>query len=254
MTRTGWIFALSCTTFACATLLPACAHASTSCSNPFNLIGSYGVLVSGNGLSGGTTKYLSGVLTSDRHCTLTGSLTGGLNGVSVTSAATGTYNTNPDGTMSITLTLAGDDFVQSYIVGVSTFPGEAQGIETDGSAQATIDMVTQKFSKVPDNSSLSGLYSASCISAYGADLNAVTFDGAGGLSGVDVWNNQGDRGNAPYTGNYTVNPDGSFTGTLNGDFAIFTYYGTISQNGRIISYAYNQDGFNGKVSCTGHKD
>ena len=237
-----------------ASIFPLAAHASSTCKNLFNLTNTYGVLVSGNGVSGGTTKYLSGVLKSDKHCNLTGTLTGGLNGISVTSSVTGTYGTNPDGTMSITLNLAGDDFVQTYIVGVSTFPSEAQGIETDGSAQATIDMVSQNLTVVPDNTILAGIYSASCISAFGADLNAITFDGAGGLSGVDVWNNQGDRGNSPYTGNYTVNPDGSFTGTLNGDFAIFTYYGTISQNGRVISYVYNQDGFNGKVSCTGHKD
>lgn len=227
--------------------------ANASCQNGYTLYGSYGLLVAGNSLSGGTTKFLSGVLNSSGNCTLSGTLTGGLNGAQVTSAATGTYTYNNDGTLTVTLTLAGDPVTQTYAIGLGTFPTEGTGIETDGTAQASIDLLAQNWPFQNNNRTLNGVFATTCIGTYASDLNYVSFDGNGHLSGVDVFNNGGNQGNSPYTGNYNVNPDGSFTGTLNGNFSQFTFFGVIDNFTRQISYVYNQAGFGTLVSCIGKK-
>jgi hypothetical protein len=217
-----------------------------------NLSGYYGIVVGGNAQTGGGGKYLSGSVYFDGVGGLTASnLNGGINGTYGNTTATGTYTLNSDNTISITMNLAGQSTPQTYIVGVSEGGKEAAGIETDGSAIATIDIQSQlQLPAKPYNlASLNGTYSASCGGSE-VDLNYVIFDGQGNLTGVDAYDD-GGFGNSPYTGTYTVNSDGTFAGGFAGSYSVFTMTGVIDNATAEIEYTYDQSGVGGVVSCIG---
>ena len=219
---------------------------------PANLQGYYGILVSGSAQTGGGGKYLSGSVYFNGAGVLTATnLNGGINATYGNTSATGTYSLNSDNTISITLNLAGQSTPQSYIVGVSQTGNEAVGIETDGTAVATIDIQNQLQlpSKPYSAASLNGIYSASCGGSE-VDLNYVIFDGQGNLTGVDAYDD-GAYGNSPYTGTYTVNSDGTFSGGFAGTYNIFVMTGVIDNGNAEIEYTYNQSGVGGVVGCIG---
>ncbi len=128
---------------------------------------------------------------------------------------------------------------------------EALGIETDGSAIATFEMQSQlQVPAVPYSAaSLNGTYAAKCFGAE-VDLNYVTFDGNGNLTGIDPFNN-GNFGSSPYTGFYSVNPDGTFSGGFGGSYALYTMTGVIDNATGAIEYTYDYSGVGGVVQCIG---
>ena len=220
--------------------------------SPANLLGYYGILVLGNAQTGGGGKYLSGSVFFNGAGALTAAnLNGGINSTYVNTTATGTYSLNSDNTISITMNLAGDPTPQTYIVGVSQTGNEAVGIETDGTAVATIDIQAQLQlpSKPYSAASLNGIYSASC-SGSEVDLNYVIFDGNGNLTGVDGYDN-GGYGNSPYTGTYTVNSDGTFSGGFAGSYNVFVMTGVIENGNAEMEFTYNESGVGGVVGCIG---
>ncbi len=199
---------------------PVLAHAT--CTGGGRFMGGYSILVAGNSLTsnkGG--KYLSGALNFDGKCGFTGSnISGGVNGVVSTVSVTGTYNTNKDGTISLTMTPSDGSVVQTYIVGYSVTMRKASGIEMDGSATATIDLQAQ-LNSVPNSytdASLRGTFASTCsgLAASKNDVNYFTFDGAGDLHGANPYDRNGSIGIGHVTGQYTVRPDGTFQGSLNG--------------------------------------
>jgi hypothetical protein len=174
---------------------------AATCTGGGSLSGDYGMLVSGTG------KYLAGALYFDGNCNLSGSnITGGSSGQYVTTSVTGTYGQNSDGTLTLTMNLAGQSAAQTYVVGVSESGIKARGMESDGTVEATIDLQSQLTTLVSgyNAASLNGTYAASCFGSA-ADLNYVTFDGKGNLTGVDPFDNGGTVGNNPYAGTYSVN-------------------------------------------------
>ena len=217
-----------------------------------NLLGYYGIVVSGTAQTGGGGKYLSGSVYFNGAGGLSATnLNGGINATYGNTTATGTYTVNSDNTISITMNLAGQSIAQTYIVGVSEAGNEAVGIETDGTAVATIDMQSQlQLPSTPYSAaSLNGTYSASCGGSE-VDLNYVTFDGLGNLSGIDAYDN-GSYGNSPYTGTYTVNSDGTFSGGFAGSYSVFTMTGVIDNGNAEMEFTYNESGVGGIVSCVG---
>jgi len=224
-------------------------------STPVNLAGYYGIVVGGTAQSGGGGKFLSGSIYFDGAGGLTGNnVNGGINQQYGNTSVTGSYSVNPDNTISLTMNLANQATPQTYVVGVSESGNEAMGIESDGSAIATIDMQNQLWpSNTPpySNASLNGTYSASCSGAE-VDLNYVTFDGNGNITaGVDAYDN-GWFGDNPYTGTYTVKSDGTFSGNFPGPiYDIFTMTGVLDNTTAEIEYTYYQSGLGGVVSCVG---
>jgi hypothetical protein len=237
-------------------LSPTLAHAS--CVGGNALVGYYGVLIGGNSLTpteGG--KYLSGAIHFNGRCGLTGAhLTGGINGHVGTTSVTGTYGQNADGTVSIAFNLSDGSPTQTYSVGVGQSTKEAVGIETDGSATATIDLEPQRIS-VPayNNASMVGTFAVVCsgLAAYKDDLNFVTFDGQGNLSGQNPFNVDGFIGSAPYTGTYTVLPDGTFQGILLGNYSEYSFSGVIDNKLTEVEYTYASAGVGGIVACSGKR-
>jgi hypothetical protein len=232
-------------------------QASASCNGGALLSGWYGVRAGGAAQTGSGLKTLSAALFFDGNCNLSGSnVSGGLNENYGTTTATGTYNQNPDGTYTIVLNLAGDPVQQTYVVGVSESGAKARGIETDGTAMATISIQSQITTLTAGytNASLTGTYAAYCWGpGYGVDLNYVTFDGNGNLSGQDPYDNEGNNGDLPYTGHYTVNSDGTFSGTLDGIFSVFPFNGVIDAGVTEVQYIYNRTGFGNVVTCSGRQ-
>ncbi len=220
-----------------------------------SLAGYYGFVVGGNAQSGGGGAYLSGSIYLDGAGGLTGNnVNGGINEQYGNTSVTGSYSVNPDNTISVTMNLANQTTAQTYVVGVSESGNEAIGIESDSTAIATIDLQNQLWpSSTPpySNASLSGTYAASCSGAE-VDLNYVTFDGNGNITaGVDAFYD-GWYGDNPYTGTYTVNGDGSFSGNFPGPiYDIFTMTGVLDNATAEIEYTYYQQGVGGVVSCVG---
>jgi hypothetical protein len=149
--------------------------------------------------------------------------------------------------------LAGQSAPQTYVVAVSQSGKAASGIETDGTAVATIDLQGQlQLPGTPYNlSSLQGTYSASC-GGYEVDLNWVSFDGNGHiLASVDAYDD-GAFGDNPYTGTYTVNSDGTFTGNFDGPiYDVFTMTGVLENGTAEMEYSYYWAGFGEVVTCIG---
>jgi hypothetical protein len=220
-----------------------------------SLAGYYGFVVGGNAQSGGGGKYLSGSIYLNGAGGLTGnSVNGGINEQYGNTSVTGSYSVNPDNTISVTMNLANQTTAQTYVVGVSESGNEAIGIENDNTAIATIDLQNQLWpSSTPpySNASLNGTYAASCSGAE-VDLNYVTFDGNGNITaGVDAFYD-GWYGDNPYTGTYTVNGDGTFSGNFPGPiYDIFTMTGVLDNGTAEIEYTYYQSGVGGVVSCVG---
>jgi hypothetical protein len=227
------------------------------------LAGTYGLLVGGNSLAQNATggKYLTGALTFNKFaCTLSGAhITGGNNGASTTQSVTGTYALNSDGTITISLSPADKSPTQIYVVGVSQSNWEAVGIETDGSAAATIDLMPQvsisQPSPVYTNASLVGRFAIVCngLASYKDDLNYVSFDGKGNLSGQNPYDYDGAIGDSPYAGSYSVNPDGTLSGVLFNAYSEYTFNGVIDARGLDVKYIYDRAGFGEIVACHGRK-
>jgi hypothetical protein len=241
---------------AASALAPALAHAS--CVGGSSLVGYYGVLIGGNSLTpimGG--KYLSGAIHFDGRCGLTGAhLTGGINGSLSTASVTGSYALNANGVVSITFNLSDGSAAQTYMVGVTQSTKEAVGIETDGSATATIDLTPQRISPPAySNASMIGTFAVVCsgLAAYKDDLNLVTFDGQGNLSGQNPFDVDGFIGTAPYTGTYTVLADGTFQGVLAGSYSEYAFSGVIDNKLGEVQYTYAAAGVGGIVACSGKK-
>jgi len=224
-------------------------------STPASLAGYYGFVVGGNAQSGGGGKYLSGSIYLNGAGVLSGTnVNGGINAQYGNTSVVGSYSVNPDNTVSVTMNLANQTTAQTYVVGVSESGNEAIGIESDNTAIATIDLQSQLWpSSTPpySNASLNGTYSASCSGAE-VDLNYVTFDGNGNITaGVDAFYD-GYYGDNPYTGTYTVNNDGTFSGNFVGPiYDIFTMTGVLDNVTAEIEYTYYQQGVGGVVSCLG---
>ena len=234
---------------------PAVAHAG--CANGGRFQGGYSLLVAGNSLTtskGG--KYLSGALNFDGKCGFTGAnISGGVNGLVSTVSVVGTYNAKPDGTIALTMTPSDGSVVQTYVVGYSVTMNKAVGIEMDGSATATIDLQAQL--NVPPggytDASLSGTFATTCsgLAASKNDVNYFTYDGAGELHGANPYDRNGSIGIAHVTGQYFVRADGTFQGSLNGNFSQYSFTGVISNNLNEIQYTYTQTNLGGIVACTG---
>ncbi len=223
---------------------------SATCAGGSSLIGSYGVLINSNG--GG--KYLAGTILFDGNCNVSGgTVTGGdANGQYFTAAVTGTYVQNSDGTYNLNLNLAGQPPTQTYIIGLSESGNKARGIESDGTGEVTIELQSQMttLSSGYTTASLNGTYAASCYGGSSVDLNYVTFDGNGGLTGVNPYNNSGSQGNNPYSGTYTVNSDGTFSGALAGGYSSFSFNGVIDTGVSEIKFVYELSG-SAVVACSG---
>jgi hypothetical protein len=234
-----------------------------TCSAANYLSGTYGLLVGGNSLAtnapGG--KYLAGALTfNSTSCTIYGAnITGGNNGASATQIVTGTYASNADGTITIFLYPADQSPTQVYIVGVSVTNWEAVGIETDGSAAATIDLTPQVWIRQPSpiytNGSLFGRFAVVCngLASYKNDLNSVYFNGNGKLGGMNPYDYNGSIGDLPYKGSYSVAPDGTLSGVLFANYSEYTFHGVIDAKGAEVKYIYYQAGVGNIVSCHGRK-
>jgi len=96
-----------------------------------------------NGATGGGGKYLSGSAYFNGGTLTATNVNGGINSTYGNTTATGTYTVNSNNTISITMNLAGQTTAQTYVVAVSEAGNEAVGIETDGTAIATIDIQSQ---------------------------------------------------------------------------------------------------------------
>jgi len=231
---------------------PSQAHAAT-CTGGATLSGSFGVLVAGSTTTN-VPKYLDGVLTFNGACAITGVLTVGEPNVTAQNFVTvsGSYNTNTDGTIAISLTLPHVTAPETYTVGYSQAFGEALGQEDDSTAIATIDLKPQVFPATNppvtyNNAAVKGTWTASCSSTAGgfSDLNYFTFDGtsggsggAGNVSGVDDSNNSARFYDEPYVGGYIVGSNGTIGGNVTVAGETYAYTGVIDNNLNEIQYVY----------------
>jgi hypothetical protein len=225
-----------------------------------SMYGWYGLLVSGPSATTGTGgKYLSGALFFDGKGNIAGyNVNGGVNGQVSNNSVTGKYAvntaTNTAGTITITLNLAGQSAAQTYVVSVRQTAFEAVGIETDGSAIATIDLQSQIvfWNLSFTTSSLNGTFAAVCTGNPGnyAQLNYVTFDGKGNLVGVDPYDDNNVEGVNPFSGTYTVHSDGTFSAVTAPSVSIT---GVIDSFYTEIEYTYNVAGVGEIISCVGKK-
>ncbi len=243
--------------FLCATIVAmggaAQSALASSCNGGSTLSGGYGVLVQGAAANGNGGRFLVGALKFDGKCGITGSVVGGISGAFSGNTVSGSYNTNSDQTISVTLNLAGQLSPLTFAVGYSRTASEAVGVETDGSAIASIDLQAQNYGKTYDTSKLHGTFAVSCLNAPGfSDLNYEHFDGNGGSSGIDAYNDGGALGHSPYQQVYSVNPDGTFQVTLTtSGFTVFAAYGVIDNANNEIQYIYTLNGSGPVLGCTG---
>jgi hypothetical protein len=238
-------------------LAPMIGHAAT-CTQ--GLLGSYAMFVIGSNTADNSAKYLAGAVSFSSGAALSASnvyvSSGNCNNGNcfysiVPSAASGSYSFNTDCTITITLnvTVNGSAVAQSYTVALANNGNEAVGIETDTSGVATIDLQAQfpngGVATTFGQSSANGLFTGACSgnALFTSDLNVVTFAN-GSISGTDPYNDYQPGGgdyqtaNNPYSGTYTVNADGSFSGTLTVDGSNFNYYGVIANSGAEVEYFY----------------
>jgi hypothetical protein len=250
-----------------AAALCAPLQAKAACTGGATLSGSYGVLVSG-ATAANVPKYLDGVITFNGACGLSGEVTIGEPGKATQNFATiaGTYTTNADGTIGLSLSLPNVSAVETYVVGYSAVFGEALGEETDSSAIATIDLKPQTFpnpatASTYSNASLKGTWTAACIGAGGgfSDLNYFVFDGTSNSSGVgNITNGVDDSNNnaafydTPYTGTYAVAANGVLGGNVVVAGTNYGFTGVIDNNGNEIQYVFTKPGSlpYGFVGCT----
>lgn len=185
-----------------------------TCGGGPDLKGNFGVLVSGPAAGGGI-EYYAGILASSGKCSLTGTLTGGVSGAPVsTTAVAGTYSLPGSGQNSMTLLLEGSETEITFAVGTVAGSKELFGIESDGSATATIDL-SQIARGTYTNASLSGGYVQLCSGTFdGAkntpydELDFFTFDGAGSWTAVL-------QSGGTASGTYNVSSNGTVLATEN---------------------------------------
>jgi hypothetical protein len=230
--------------------LASASSASAACTGGSTLKGRFGVLVSG-GTKAGAGKYVDGTMTFDGACGVTGTVSVGENGTTVNfTNVTGSYYTNSDNTISLSLALPNG--TETYDVGFSPIFGEAIGVETDGTAYATIDLKPQTAPVVNsapvtnyNNATVKGTWAAACTSGTPGqiDLNYFTIDGSnsyygvfGNITGVDhIYQTQ--FGIQPIAGHYAVLSDGTFGGSLTVAGAYpFGFTGSINNNGNELQY------------------
>ena len=225
-----------------------------------SLYGWYGLLISGpSAVAGQGGKYLTGALYFDGKGNISGyNVNGGINGAVSNTSVTGTYVANTSGssagTLTVTLKLANSTTPQTYVVSTRQTTFEAVGIETDGSAIATIDLQSQIvfFSNSFNNSALSGTFAAVCTGNPGnyAQMNYVTFDGKGNLEGIDPYDDNNIEGVNPFSGTYTVHSDGTFSAVTAPTVSIT---GVIDSFYTEIEYTYAVSGVGEIISCVGKK-
>jgi hypothetical protein len=241
----------------------AATHASaaaTACATTAaSLHGWYGMLISGTTLgSAPAGKYLAGAALFDGAGGISGSNVYGNAGSR--SALSGSYLVNADCSVTVDLNIGGSG-PQTYTVGLRS-NGEAIGIEADANAVATITFKPQYASFTPGlnftSASLNGTWVTNCLgsSLSASDLNIATFKN-GTVSGTDPYNNGGSfiAANNPYTGTYSVNSDGTFSGVGLVDGATFNFYGVIATSNTEVDYFYtnnaNGQATNALESCSG---
>jgi hypothetical protein len=229
-------------------LSPSSGHAAAavcSTTTTASLKGWYGMSVFGSGSS----KYLVGALSFDGAGNITANNVYDQNNVDNT-IAKGSYGVNADCTVSISFALTPQgtstpSATQTYTVGVKKTSNEAVGIETDGSAVATIDLQAQYASSTtgPSYTSISSLNGTSAASCFGSsnkssDLNLQTFSN-GTVTGTDPFNNDAGLTVTSFTGTYSVNTDGTFVGVATVYQSPYTLYGVVSNSGKKVAYFYN---------------
>lgn len=216
------------------------------------LSGSYGILASGPSTAGGVEQFLSGVVNFSNG-TLSGEVNGGINGAFGNDQVTGSYVVNSNNTVTITMDLSGQTSADVFNVGVSEAGNQADGIETDGSAQATVNLQSQVLSagQTFNTASLSGTYAVLCTNISLLGLNYISFDGAGNLSTALAYSGSGAyEGDEATTGTYTVNSDGTFSGSLLDGFSEYSFTGVIENDAAGIAYTYTESGA-GNQACLG---
>jgi hypothetical protein len=242
----------------CWFLSPTMGHAQSCTTSLASLQGSYGMLVSGQTVPtanvGETEKYLAGSLSFDGNGNVSASHV--YSGSATSSSATGTYVLNSDCTLTLSLTV-GSTPAQSYRVAIVSSQ-EAVGIEADAKAVATIDLQAQNTG----SSSLAGTFATVCLGSVAAgtvpavsDLNVATFSG-GEISGTGAVNNNGNAATGqPSSGSYSVNADGTFSGTLLLKGQTLDVYGVLSNSGTEVEYFYSAATAptTGLASCVGKK-
>jgi hypothetical protein len=172
-----------------------------------------------------------------------------------TTALTGTYGQNSDGSYNLTLNLANQSSPLSFTIGVSASGTKAVGIESDGSTVSTIDLESQLTNLANGYSTalLTGAYAVSCTGGSRVGFDYVSFDGNGNLSGVNAFDWGGSQGYSSYSGTYSVNSDGTFSGALGGNYSQYTLTGVIDNGVSEIQYTYNQSGGGEVEACTGRQ-
>ena len=219
--------------FSAANAHAACATSAAS------LHGWYAMQVSGTTLNVGA-KFLVGAILFDGVSGLTGN---NVYGSEIDSAVTGTYAVNTDCTLTISMTI-GSSAPQVYTVAIEQ-SNEAVGIEVDSSAVATIDLQAQYATYTPGlnftSSSANGEFTGACYGAAAAmsELHIATLSN-GSVSGNGPINDSGSfvAANNPYTGTYTVNSDGTFSGNVNINGLSYDFYGVIANGGAELEYFY----------------
>jgi hypothetical protein len=216
------------------------------------LSGSYGIVVSGPSTAGGVEEFLSGVVNFNNG-SLSGDLTGGINGAFGNNQVTGSYAVNSNNTVTITMDLSGQTAADVFNVGVSEAGNQADGIQTDGSAEATVNLQSQALStgQTFNTASLNGTYAVLCTNVSLLGLNYITFDGAGNLSTALAYSGSGVyEGDEATTGTYGVNTDGTFSGALLDGFSEYAFNGVLENDAAGIAYTYTESGA-GNQACVG---
>ncbi len=216
------------------------------------LSGSYGIVASGPSTTDGAEEFLSGVVNFNSG-SLSGEVTGGINGAFGNSTVTGSYTVNSNNTVTVAMNLSGQTSPDVFNVGVSEAGYQADGIQTDGSAEAAVNLQSQVLSsgQTFNTSSLNGTYAVLCSNVSLLGLNYITFDGAGNLSTALAYSGSGAyEGDEASTGTYSVNTDGTFSGNLLDGFSEYAFTGVIENDAAGIAYTYTESGA-GNQACLG---
>jgi hypothetical protein len=249
--------------------LAAPSVALATCTGGSTLVGYYGMQVSGETPTG-AGKFLNGVMYFNGACAFQVTATIGENGT-VNSFVTvlGTYNTNPDNTITLSLTLPGETAPETYDLAFSPVFNEALGTETDSSAVASIDIKAQTPANPTShptysNAQLKGTFASTCsgsVLPYG-ELNLLTFDGSnssggyGNIAGVNNSNDDYFYSPISVTGLYGVGTGGNFGGEflLNG-VPLAGFSGVIDNNQNEIQFTLSTAGATGMdvEACIGKR-
>jgi hypothetical protein len=196
--------------------------ASAACTGGTAVRGSFGVVINGAAASSGAELY-AGLLTFDGKCDVTGTLTGGnsLSSPTASYSVTGSYQFPTGGFGSLSLNLSGVSNPLAFGFGRVSQGKELIGQQSDGSAQATIDMAKQTGSRF-SNTSLTGTSYAVCYNTVGTvgQLYETTSDGTG-TGNVSIF------GGGNYTETYSVSSNGIYAVTINPPYNQNTGVGVI---------------------------